>query len=292
MENYSPSRLSTLRFFYLLSIISTLMILICSITLISSDYLNFRSEVEGAVKEQNNRARTRFSETLIHTQYITESIANQILIHQSGRKSFDCDFVNSLLIGYRNSVNERISWSTFSWTDKDQNLTVSSNVGIMKTPIDMSKRDYMYLTKSYPRQAHLGKPVFGAVSNLWSIPVGYGLTNQRGQYLGAVITGIVIDGLSRHISESINDPNIAFAILDKNGEMLAKSEGFDLKKTHKFFKKLKASSGSESFQYGDGFYQKLDDYPYGLVTFYRYGVLHKESSIRLVLYVILTSSIT
>jgi len=291
MKKFLFRRFDAIHDFYLLGILATIMILICSITFLISDYFSFRSEVESAVKEQNDRARNQFSESLVHTKYITESIGKQILIHSASHRNLDYNFIDSLLVGYRNLSNELISWSTFSWSDKDYNLVVSSNIGIMKEPIDMSKRDYMPLTKQYPYQVHMGKPVIGVVSKLWSIPAGYGVVDQRGKYLGSVVTGIVVDGLRNRISSSMNDINVAFAIVDRKGEVLAKSDGFDLDKAKKFLNRLKPEVGQKIFQYGDGFYQKIDDYPYGIVTFYRSDAIKQRAAIRLFLYMICASVI-
>ena len=49
----------------------------------------------------------------------------------------------------------------------------------------------------------LGKPVVGVISKLCSIPAGYEIIGQRGNYLGAVITGIVIDGFKRQNSRLV-----------------------------------------------------------------------------------------
>ncbi len=265
------------------------MVFICSASLVVADYYNFRSGVELTLKEQNMRAKNGFLELFVHTKYIAESISRQILVKHTGQKSLDYNFVNSLLIGYRNSVNELVSWSTFSWADKDFNLVVSSNVGIMDTPISMTHRDYMPLTLSYPHHIHLGKPVFGVVSKLWSIPAGYGVMDQRGNYLGSIITGMVLDGVEKRLDEEITDHSVVFAIVDLQGNILVKSLNFNLKESKKFFTKLKSNLLAKSFQYKNGYYQRVDDYPYGIVTFYRYGAFHERELLRLSVYIFLIS---
>jgi hypothetical protein len=271
--NYFFRKLGSLKLFYSLSLLVTLVVFIYAITFAALDYYNFRQEVDSAIKEQNIRAKNRFLEMFVHTKYIAESISRQILIKHSGQKEIDYEFINSLLIGYRNSVNELISWSAFSWADKNSNVVVSSSVGILKTPISLKNRDYIPLTISYPNHIHLGKPVISAVSRFWSIPAGYGVVDQRGNYLGAVVTGMILDGVAQNIDESITDRNVTFAVVDAKGEILAKSLHFNLKKSKKFFEKLKAHPSAKSFRYKDGYYQKVDDYPYGVVTFYRHGLL-------------------
>ncbi len=294
MRSYLFSKINTLRDFYFLSILSILMILISSSIFLVSDYFNFKLNSERVLKEQNERIRNRLLESLEQTRYTSERIGRQILIkHSNTSKSdpLDYKFIDSLLIGYRDSNNDINSWSTFSWADKNYNLVVSSNVGVIKESIDMSHRDYIPLTKKYPYQMHLGKPVIGVISKLWSIPAGYGITDQRGNYLGAVITGIVIDGLRDRILNSVSDYGIAFAIVDAKGEVLTGSEGFDSNKTKKFIHKLKKQIDKKSFEYANGLYQAVSGYPYGVVTFYKNNVLQESAETRLIIYIILASLI-
>ncbi len=274
--SYFFKRLGSLKLFYSISLLVTFVVFIYSVIFVALDYYNFRQEVDLAVREQNIRAKNGFLEMFVHTKYIAESISRQILIKHSGQKKIDYNFINSLLIGYRNSVNELISWSAFSWADKNFNIAVSSSVGIIKNPVSIKDRDYISLTVLYPHHIHLGTPVMSAVSNVWSIPVGYGVMDQRGNYLGAVVTGMVLDGIGKRLDESITDQNVTFAILDSSGKIVAKSLNFDSRKTEKFFSKLKLNPTIKSLRYKNGYYQKIDDYPYGVVTFYRYGVLNNK----------------
>lgn len=284
---------NSLQSFYWICTLAILMILLCSIIFLTSDYLGFRSHVETSLKDQNDRAKSKFTESILYTAHITEDIGHQI---QSARKTLNYELIRKLLAkkffsNYQDLDENLASWSTFSWADKNHKLVISSSIGIIKEPIDISHRDYIPLTEKYPHHIHTGKPVIGAISKLRSIPAGYGLIDQDGKYLGAVVTGIVIDGLKYRLVNTITDPNITFAIIDENGEILTKSDDFDLKKSKKFIKKLRAKIDQKAFKYGNGFYQKIDNYPYGIVTFYKNSIIEENVKIRFALYVILVSLI-
>jgi hypothetical protein len=285
--------LNSLQSFYWICTLTILMILLCSIIFLTSDYLSFKSDVETSLKNQNDRAKNKFAESVLYTTRITEGIGQQI---QSAHKTLNYELIRKLLAkkffsNYQYLDENLASWSTFSWADKNHKLVISSSIGIIKEPIDMSHRDYIPLTAKYPHHIHTGKPVIGAVSKLWAIPAGYGLVDQSGKYLGAVVTGVVIDGLKYRIANTITDPNIAFAIIDENGEILTKSDDFDLKKSKKFIKKLRATIDQKTVKYGNGFYQKIDGYHYGIATFYKNSIAERSAKIRFAIYVILVSVI-
>ncbi len=292
MKKFFPKKIDAVTEFYWICIVSIPIILVCSIIFLVSDYVRTRADVEGAIKNQNDRARSQFAESLAYTKYVTEIIGRQVLVNYASSKSLDHQFIDNVLIGYRKATNDLILWSTFSWADKNHKLVVSSNVGVMKEAIDMSHRDYIPLTSAYPNIVHIGKPVIGVVSKLWSIPAGYGVVDQKGEYLGAVITGVVIDGLKDRIANALNDSKVAFAIIDPKGEILTRSKDFDLEKSKKFIKKLSAEIGKKTLQYGNGFYQKIDGYPYGIATFYTASAIETSTVIRLCIYIILVSLIS
>ena len=289
-KKYLTRNINSLRDFYWLAIPAIIMIFLCLIMFLVSDYLSFRSDVESLIKEQNNRIRSRFVESILHTKYATENIGKQILInyHQKRKKS-DHNFIENLLLGYRHSDNKLISWSTFSWADKDYNLVVSSNQGIMKDPIDVSYRDYALMARQHPKKVHIGRPEMSVVSQSWAIPVGYGVTDRSGEYLGLVISGIVIDGLKKRIEDMIRGENISFVIIDKFGKVITKSDKFDLVKNYKFFKKIRNNPDKYSLLDGDIFYKKINNYPYSVITIYNDNGFGGNKSLRISLYLVIIS---
>lgn len=254
-----------------------LVFVIFSTVIFANSYFNFKSEVAVEVREQNERIRRRFSDSVLYTKHIMSYIGYQIAMESAAD---NYEFINRLLLSYRRSDDQVMAWSTFSWVDKNRRLVVSSNIGVMKEVVDMSLRDYIPFTIQYPKNMFMGKPVYGIVSKLWSIPVGYGVIDQRNNYLGTVISGIVISGLKSQIEDSITNRNISFAIIDSKGEVVTQSDNLNEEKNRDFFlkflQKVAARTGEQKFSYRGGYYQKFEEYPYGIVTTYNQSFISSK----------------
>lgn len=263
-----------------------LIFVIFSTIVFVNSYSNFKSEVAAEVREQNERIKRRFSDSVLYTKHIMSYIGYQIAMEGAAN---DYEFINRLLLSYRRSDDQVMAWSTFSWVDKNRNLVVSSNLGVMKELVDMSSRDYIPFTVQYPKNMFMGRPVYGIVSKLWSIPVGYGVIDQRNNYLGTVISGIVISGLKSQIEDSITNRNISFAIIDAKGEVVTQSDNLNEEDNqdffHAFLRKVAAKTGEKNFSYRGGYYQKFEEYPYGIVTTYNQGFLSSKLRHSFALYV-------
>ena len=254
-----------------------LIFVIFSTIVFVNGYLSFQSEVAGEVREQNERVKRKFLDSVLYTKHIMSYIGYQIAMEGAAN---DYEFINRLLLSYRRSDDQVMAWSTFSWVDKNRNLVVSSNLGVMKELVDMSGRDYIPFTIRYPKNMFMGKPVYGIVSKLWSIPVGYGVIDQRNDYLGTVISGIVISGLKSKIEDSITNRNISFAIIDEKAEVVTQSDNLNEETNqdffHKFLRKVAVKTGEKSFSYKGGYYQKFEEYPYGIITTYNQSFISSK----------------
>lgn len=235
---------------------------------------------------ENRRISAKFEDSLAYTKHIMRYIGGQIQRNDAAK---NYQFINQLLISYRAPSNDIMSWSTFSWVDSNFHLIVSSNEGINLNNFgDLSKRDYIPRTVENPETIQVGSPVYGIKSNIWSIPVGYGIKNKKGEYLGAVVTGIVIDGLQKKLEEIIKNDGVFFAIIDtKDLSVVAKSSEFWTSSLRKVLKEIKLEHQDLISLEDHFYYKKLPNYPYAIVTFY----LPKKVHNRLLIYISLITLI-
>lgn len=291
MKKFFIVELASVRDFYLFSTLFAIIVVVFSLTFLLNDYFNFKADVVTEVKEQNDRAKNKFVDSILYTKHIMRHVGKQAANHGVD----DYKFINNLLISYRIVEDDLLTWSTFSWVDKNQKLVVSSNNGIMETPIDMSIRDYMPLTARYPETIQMGRPVYGVISGLWSIPIGYGVVDKNNKYLGTVVTGIVLDGLKSQFESCITSRNVSFALIDMKGEPVMISDNFKQNENRKFLDKfldrVKTKTTQKNFAYKAGYYQKLDEYPYGVVTIYNSKFLSVTTENRFTIYLIVMFTI-
>ncbi len=111
-------------------------------------------------------------------------------------------------------------YEVWSWTNTMQQVTVSSNKGVLDEPVNVSDRTYIQKSQTFPWQAQIGDPVHGRVSNRWVIPIGMGITDSTGKYLGTLIASIDINALAEQIGYLIRREGIGFAITSRNFEPL------------------------------------------------------------------------
>ncbi len=251
-------------------------------------YDNFISQqkIKSDLIVSNQKISRKIDDSLAYTNHIMKYIGDQI-VRSNAKNNYK--FINKLLISYRIPNNDLLSWSTFSWVDENFHLVVSSNVGIdTKNFGDLSKRDYMPNTVLYPNTLQLGQPVFGVKSNLWSIPIGYGVVDGQNKYIGSVVTGIVIDGFGNKLKEVLGDDNLLYVVIDeRTGTEVIKSDKLDKILIQKILREIQYLDNSKSF-YGKFFYyQKINNYPYAIITIYSPKYYHKWIKERRIIYSLL-----
>lgn len=290
LKNFLTGRYGSFRHFYLASSLLAIVIVVFSLTFLINDYFDFKQNIARDIKWQNERIKQKMNDSLLYTRHLMRYIGKQVANHGE----HDYKFIANLLASYRTPEDGIMSWSTFSWVDKNYMLVVSSNIGIMNNPADMSKRDYIPLTEKFPENVYFGAQVFGAVSKLWSVPLGYGVVNTHREYIGSVITGIVIENLRMQIENMITNRDVLFAILDSQNRIITSSSALELQDNKnlfdKFLRKL-AKENPDKILYKNCFYQKLDDYPYSIVTIYDSKAFGVGENDRLIIYLIAVSMI-
>jgi signal transduction histidine kinase len=163
----------------------------------------------GEVSVAENILLDGFNSIFLIINKISEEIATTPEDKKHIKKVLDKYKTNS-------SFNDIFSWTIFSWSDHNLQVTVDGQYGIMKTPFDLSIRDYAQESISNPEKMLLGKPVYGSTSNQWVIPGGVGMIDKNGKFLGNVSVGFHIGNLARMIRDNINNENVTIDLVYKD----------------------------------------------------------------------------
>lgn len=199
------------------------------------------SEENIAILESTaNKIERIIKDDFDYTQYQMNYISTQI--QEKGSNPY---IIRNLLGTFRvkTKVNVAISWNMFSWMNKNKFITIDGTEGILLHPKDLSSRDYVPKTIEKPGEMHIGKPVYGAVSQQWIIPAGVGVVNKKGKYIGSIVFGFDIGNLIYKLEQVIGSKSINFAILNDQKEIIAKSSNFILE--NEFIKNLIANKNLE-----------------------------------------------
>jgi two-component system, sensor histidine kinase ChiS len=256
-----------------------------SIILLMFSYMGWRIytlQVE-TIKERLTAQEKRVERTLIdhfdYTEHMMIYMAHQISENGAGN---NIKFIYDLLHSFKTDpkVDNLLSWSTFMWNNKEHQIIVEGVKGILETPRDLSRREYIPKTVASPHKLFLGQPAYGAMSAQWVIPGGVGAVDKKGKYIGGISMGFNIAKLVAKLDYAINAPGVTFGLFDEDCILIGQTPRSDFSIINKaLIEKLKnnvpfANSGLlyKSSLFGEDkgfvFYQALTKYPYILVLKY------------------------
>ena len=165
-----------------------------------------------------------FTNTLDYTESVLNYINRKIAV-AGGQKNKVNDILrsfNSFDSDY-SSVRDVLSTGIFFWIDSHKMLTMSSEFGIVKMPVDVSGRDYLAKTEKTPWKIFTGTPAVGAASGQYVIPAGVGVADDKGRYIGTVAVGFKVYDLIQRFSKLSRHNKTDFAILDAQNKVLMES---------------------------------------------------------------------
>ncbi len=273
---------------YFISILSTIFlgILAICILLLQLSNSNHDSHLSLSQKEAINIEKT-IAESFGYSNKISVYIGKQIAQH--GVK--DLNFILKTFRQADNSQNQNkylLSWSSFDFVSSNDLQLVNSKVGIRKNPPNMSERQYVQRSREKPWTLQVSFPVFGNPSQSWVIPAGTGITDDQGNYLGAIVIGFNIAELTNFVEKRLNNQT-SFVVLDENLNVIIQSKDSEINQDpliyRKIFSKFTFSNKSAGFsnkihvgQIRYFYYQKFDDYPYIVLTGFNQSILNQEFS--------------
>lgn len=128
--------------------------------------------------------------------------------------------------------------NVFTFADTNQMVAVSSNKGVLTRTVDVADRDYIKKSLAEPWKVHIGRPIQGRVSEKWVLPMGVGITDNSGKFLGTISISLDIASLSQELQTVVKKSGIHFAIFSKTLVMLTDNDGF-ITSSKSFMDKLK-----------------------------------------------------
>jgi hypothetical protein len=165
-----------------------------------------------------------FTNTLDYTESVLNYVNRKIAI-SGGKKEKVNDILksfNSIDSDYT-SVRDVLSTGIFFWIDSHKMLSMSSEYGVLKMPVNVSGRDYLAQTEQTPWKIFTGNPVVGAASGQYVIPAGVGVADNKGEYIGTVAVGFKVYDLVERFSKLSRRNKTDFAILDAKNKILMES---------------------------------------------------------------------
>ncbi len=224
------------------------------------------------LENQSSRIEKSLVDNIEYSSYLMKYLGDQIKNNPNDLKSID-HLLSSF--GLKSSTDNETPWNMFSWVNTNMDVVVNSSLGIIK-PISVNNRDYAPLTVLEPGVIHLGKASFGRVSGEWIIPAGMGFVDRDEKYVGAIVFGFQINKLAERLWHSTTEPNISFAVFDYQMDQVLNSDNFS---TSAQFNQVIEEAILNPQHHGQlinfsffgknenyGYFQKLDKYPFIVIT--------------------------
>jgi signal transduction histidine kinase/CheY-like chemotaxis protein len=201
--------------------------------------------------------------------------------------------LSSFVGNINNQVDIAITWNAFSWIDSKNMLVVDGTGGLLQKPIDLSDRDYIKNTSKSPNLVVFGKPVIGALSGRFIIPVGMGVFSNQNTYLGTLVFGLDIERILAKLEKVIGNETYSFAVI-RDDKIAFSSENIEsanlefaqqaaskfnseiagVSSTGEFIKSQKIFSKDEGFVY----LQNVKNSPLKILLFYNEKKAHQQLS--------------
>lgn len=116
-------------------------------------------------------------------------------------------------------IQEILTNTMFAWSNIDGKILVNGMEGIVKKDINISYRDYFIKAKLYPNDFIISEPDIGVMSYRRIIPTIIASTNESGEILGFISTGLDMEKMNKKIDAQLKVPNASFLILSPKNQV-------------------------------------------------------------------------
>lgn len=196
------------RDFVLIALVIIISLCVVSLWVSMDTYEEHSEGIVAQMENESNRIDRALINEIGNAAYVLESLARQI--SQQGPDNLA--MTSSLLRSFTNQARPE---DIFSWIDGAQEISITSHRGILSKPVDVSDRDYIKKALAEPWKIQIGRPIQGRVSEKWVLPICLGLTDYKGNHVGAVLISLDIDALTHSLEGEIKKNGISFAILSR-----------------------------------------------------------------------------
>lgn len=205
----SWSQPSLYRDFALLAAAAIFLLFLISTLVTYTTYRTYADYLVNDLNKESQRIDRMLATQMEEVNYLLTVLGKQIVLNSSRD-------VTGLAQTLKSFDGKNQVYVIFSWVNPQQQITVSSNKGILDKPTDVSDRDYVRQAAADPWKIQIGRPIEGRVSEEWVIPAAMGLTDATGKFIGSVVISIDIKMLAMRLSDLTRREGINFALVERN----------------------------------------------------------------------------
>lgn len=130
----------------------------------------------------------------------------------------------STLLGqnFFSSADNMLSWTQFSWVNTKGELVVSGKRGVLDKPINLSSREYITKSRSFPWKLVIGQTIKNHYGE-YVIPIGVGVEDGDGHYIGTLSLEFYAKKIRDQLLNISTDFNCEFFIVSNDDRILISS---------------------------------------------------------------------
>lgn len=187
-------------------------------------YNSLNKDKEQRFQTESEKVSGQLLESFNYLESFMQVIANDISRLNPATPSKIAPYLERSWPKMKTSGENYFSWSVLDFSDPSGRILASSLNGVMAEPT-MLPKDRAWLTEGpkNPGKLIFSTPDIGVITNQYVMPVGFGITDRNGKYIGAISISFNIESLTRKLATTI-DKRVSFALLDNTNSVILRSD--------------------------------------------------------------------
>jgi len=271
---YAKKILTSKEFLKFFTLISLFFIIVfftfCIFTLFSFiEGLKEKSILEAYRIERN------LMEDLSQTSRLMSFLGKKIESHDSKNLESIVAFLKEANVFKVKSMSGEEEIAYFDWINYAGLLVATGKTGILLDPPDVSYRPYFKKCRKLPWLLHVSPPDQSVYQNTRILPVGLGVTDDAGNFLGLISAGLKVSHLADLIEKVLESPYTRFLILQEDSIVIMSSERAETLSKEDFLLSEKLLVNKTLLDFTISFFQnhtlyayekKMSQFPYRILT--------------------------
>jgi two-component system, sensor histidine kinase ChiS len=174
-------------------------------------YQSYYDKQELQISHKANILERELAESFSFVMHYAKFIGKKMSNHNSQEETYAKEVFKS----YKIPDSEKEVWSHFYWVPASEDRFLDRFGTVINTLLTK--------TTSYPNILQFSQPFLSDENNNWSLPVGVGITNSQGKYLGTIVAYADLESLSHKLDMIFANNELAFFILSDEMSFIASS---------------------------------------------------------------------
>jgi len=207
----------------LLSFVAYVMVVFSIASYANRDYLSFLEKKSVRMEALTYKISFDLANIFDGTEMTLNDIGEKIVKSNGSKAQIGKILIEAELLNSGKFAVSQLSTGNFYWIDAKNNLAATSE-GVVVNEINLSGRDYLRKTSKTFGRIFTGEAIVGAASGQYAIPLGVGVADKNGKYLGTLVASFRMSELLKRYSQLVDPLMANFIIFDLSNNIFLTSE--------------------------------------------------------------------